>query len=182
MDEDFIEELGSGRDVKQAVALAAARAVDGVEFFREGTVASLVGELGLVIGNRFDEGIPHAFVVARARDLAVDVGKPGAELGVGFLPAGEADDSHAGRQFAIHREIVERGDELAVREVTRGTEDHNGAGLGQRSGDEVFAEGIAHELGGSFGQAASGGKAKSRPPPQKQFMRDMCRAHRNFKD
>ena len=134
VDEDVVEELRGGGDVEQAVALAAARGIDGIEFLREAAVALGIGELGLVIVDRFDERIPDCLVVAGARNLAVDLGEPGAELLVGFFPPGEADDFHAGRQFAIDGEVVERGDELAVGEVAGGAEDDDGAGLGASSG------------------------------------------------
>jgi hypothetical protein len=72
---------------------------------------------------------PRRVVMAGAGNLAVDIGEAGAEFLVGFLPPRETDDLHAGRQLAIDREVVERGDELAVGEIPGGPEDDHGAGL-----------------------------------------------------
>ena len=89
-------------------------------------------------------GFQTSLVMAGAGNLAVHLGQAGAEFVVGFVAAGEADDLHAGRQFAIDGEVVEGRDELAVGEVAGGAEDDDGARLRHRAGDEVFAEGIAH--------------------------------------
>src|SRR5690606_16776449 len=67
--------------------------------------------------------------------------------GVALLPAGETDDLHAGRQFAVNREIVQGGHELAVRQVAGGAENHNRARLRARTGDEVFAKRVRHGQG-----------------------------------
>ncbi len=108
----------------------------------EGLVARVIGELGLVVGDGFDERGPDVVVVSGAGDFAIDGGETFAEFGIGFFAAGEADDAGAGGQVAIGGEVVECGDELAVGEIAGGTEDNDGARLGARACDEVFAEGV----------------------------------------
>src|SRR5581483_7159495 len=48
-----------------------------------------------------------------------------------IVPAGEADDGEAVRQQLIDRQVVKRGDELAVRKVAGGAQDDHGAWLGR---------------------------------------------------
>ena len=98
-----------------------------------------------MVVNRLYERAPHPLVVAAARNLPVAGGQAGAERLVADRAAGNADDPGAGGQLAIHRQIIQCRDELAVGEITRGPEDDDGAGFSQRTGEEVFAEGV-HEV------------------------------------
>ncbi len=129
MKQDVIEKLGRGGDVEQAVAFSAASGIDLVEALGEGLVAVLIIELRFVIGDAFDEFPPDFLVVAGAGDLLVQLFQAAAEFFVGLVAACEADDVHAGRQLAVDGEIVERGDELAVGEVTGGAENDHRAWL-----------------------------------------------------
>ena len=150
LEQDFVEKLGGGCDVEQAIALAAAAGVNLVEAFSKGGVSCDIVELRLVVADAVDEILPNLRVVAAAGNLFVELFKSGAELGVGFFAAGEADDVDTGGQLAIDGEVVERGDELAVSQVSSGSEDHHGAWLGPVTGNEIFSERIRHSSAASF--------------------------------
>jgi hypothetical protein len=118
---------------------------------RAAAVARGVGELGLVVADGLDEGLPHLVQMAGARDLAVDA--PRARRGTRhpISPGAQTDDPHSRRQLAIDREVVERGNQLAVGQVAGRTENHHRARLRQRTGDRnsmIFTEGLPEPDGG----------------------------------
>ena len=140
--EDLIEELGSGCDIEQTVAFSAVFGIDRIEFLGQAFVACRIGELRGVVANGFNERFPDLVIMARAGNLAVQQFQPFAEFRVRLFTPRETDDFHAGGKLAVDSQIIKRRDELAVRQVSGGTEDDDRTRLGGRAGDKVFAEGI----------------------------------------
>src|SRR6185295_12764145 len=66
-------------------------------------------------------------VERRRRELLQILAQLGAERGVVHLGAADADDRELLRQEAGDREVVERRDQLALREVAGSAEDHQDA-------------------------------------------------------
>jgi hypothetical protein len=64
----------------------------------------------------------------------------------GFFPAGKTNYRYGRRQFAIGRQIVKRGNELAMGEIAGRTEDHDSARLGHGPYGKPFAQRIALRL------------------------------------
>ena len=62
------------------------------------------------------------FVVALAGNLAIQLSRGRNGILVGLVAAGKAHDPQAGGQVSIDGEIVQRRDELAMRQVAGGAE------------------------------------------------------------
>ena len=129
--ENRFELIWSGCKIKKAIAASAVRFVDFVEAFGQALVTGLVAEFALVIKNRLRKRVP---------DLVAP------EVVVDFLPAREADNCHGGRQVAVGREVIQRRHEFAVREITRGAEDHNRARLRHCARGNSFAKRVWFRL------------------------------------
>ena len=111
-----------------------------------------------MIAHALDKFPPHLLVVAAARNLFIQFLQPAAELLVRFLPAGEANDVHPGRQFTINGEVVECRDQLAVGEITRSPKNDDSAWLRAAAGNEIFTKRIGHGTEGSFTASPYKGK------------------------
>jgi hypothetical protein len=61
---------------------------------------------------------------------------------VGLFTTGKADHLELRRQVTAGGDVVEGGDELAIGEIARGTEDDDGAGLRAVTGEQRFLEGV----------------------------------------
>ena len=70
-----------------------------------------------------------------------------AELFVGLRAAGESDNGERRRKLSFVGEIVQRRDELAMREVARRAENHQHARLWCPSADEPLTQGVLRQLG-----------------------------------
>jgi hypothetical protein len=143
--EDGFEELGGGGKVKEAVGGSAAFLVELVEQLAQRFVAFDVLELALMIVDGLGETGPEFVGVGLAGMLFVGGFEFGAEDVVALVPTGEADDFELRWQVAPGGDVVQGGDELAVREVSGGSEDDDGAGFSAAFLDEGFLERVFHE-------------------------------------
>ena len=129
-----------GCKIKKAIPAGTVDFVDLIKAFSQPLVTSLVVELALVIKNRLSKRPPNFVAHSLAGKLARSFFKIAPEFVITFLAASESDNRHRGRQLAIGRQVVQRGDELAVREIACGAEDHNGTRLRHSPGGKPFPE------------------------------------------
>ncbi len=93
-----------------------------VQLRLQGVVALEIAELALVVGDALRKLRPEVVVVALPGDLPVQFLESLAEFLVRLLPAGEPDHAEPRGQVSVGGEIVEGGDQLAVRQVARRAE------------------------------------------------------------
>lgn len=77
--------------------------------------------------------------------------KFGAENFVTLFATGEADDFELRGEVTSCGDVIKGGDKFPVGEVTRGSEDDDGAGFRTILLDECFLEGVFHERFSFFG-------------------------------
>jgi hypothetical protein len=63
-----------------------------------------------------------------------------------FRPAGKSHNTQRRRQFTVHRQIIQGGDEFTARQVARGAKNNYRAGLWAHARGQVFAERIASDI------------------------------------
>ena len=125
-----------GRQVEQAVARRAVRAIDLLQNLAQRVIALIVGKLGTVVVNPLGQRLPDGGIDrAEARELSNALLEFHAELFVGLRAAGKSDDAERRRKLAFVGEIVQRRDELAMCEVARRAENHQHARLWCPSAD-----------------------------------------------
>ena len=126
VEEDVVEELGRRGKVIKPVR-AGSLGLHLVEPRFQGEVTFMIAEFARVVADVLRKTRPEIVVVALARDFLVQFLESLAEFLVRFLAAGDADDAESRRQIAVGGEVVKRGDELAVGEVTGCSKDHENA-------------------------------------------------------
>ena len=122
--DDHREELGRGREVEGARHRLAG---DGVELLERGGDVGVgvgVAEAARHVAQLREQAVEHAVVGRRAREAADRLGRHLAVLLVGHLAARDPDQVEVARQGALVREVVDRRQQLAPREVAGGAEDH----------------------------------------------------------
>ena len=124
------ERLRRHGEVVEAVAAGAALGVELLEHLPDAILALLVVELGADVAHPRGEPVPDVLPERIARELLHRLLHRGGELLRRLRRARDADDRELLRQQLAVGERVERGDQLALRQVARGTEDHDGARLG----------------------------------------------------
>ena len=148
--DDRREELGCDRQVEDPVA---PRAVAPVELLERG--------LELLVrlrGRRTSRGRRRCGTGELGPDLS-EVGPAllgqrflvvGAQVVVGPVAAGEADDGVFGRQVSAPGQVVERRHELAMGQVARRAEEDHGAGLGHSGPGQGLPQWVRIGRGGRF--------------------------------
>ncbi len=122
--DDHREELGRGREVEGAVERFARALVEAVEHERELAVDAVVVErAGHVLDVR-EQSREHVLVGGAAREGADRLLALGAVVVALLLFARDPHEVKALGQRPLVREVVERGQQLAPREVAGGAEDH----------------------------------------------------------
>ena len=185
MVDDRREELGGDGQVIEPVAARAVGAVELLEPLLELCVArgvvegpgredDVAGELGPELGE-----VGAAALRQRLLEL-------GAEVVVGPVAAGEADDREFGRAGSPPRQVIQRRDELAVGQVAGRPEQHHRARLGhpgprqrlsQRVGlGHALASGIAHPRAGEVVRRAGQG-----PPARSSSIRQPERFYESLR-
>jgi hypothetical protein len=114
--------------------------VDFIEAFRQPLVTRFVAELALVIKDRLCRRLPDFIAHSLARKLAGGFFEITPEFLITFFTACESDNGHGGRQVAIGREVIQRRDEFAMREIAGGAENHNRARLRHCASGNSFAK------------------------------------------
>lgn len=74
-----------------------------------------------------------------------------AELLIGPVAAGEADDGVFAGEVAASGEVIECGDELAMGEVAGRAEEDDGAGVGDAGPGQGLPQGVGFRRGGCLG-------------------------------
>ena len=158
--DDDREELRRGREVVGAVERLARLLVEHVERRAQRLVALGVVEVGGDVLDVLQQPVEHRVVGRAARELDDRLAALAREVVVALLAPGDADQLEALRQRALVREVVERGEQLAVREVAGGAEDDERGGR-DRQALEPFDERVLLGLGGGRGVDGH----RSQPPP-----------------
>ena len=127
--DDHRHRLRRDCEVVDAVAARAALGVELVHALQELVVLAAVREIDRHVVRRLGQPVPDVLVEVVAAELAHRVLHLVAELVVRPLGAGCADDREVLRQELAHRECVQRGEDLAVRQVAGGAEDDQHARL-----------------------------------------------------
>ena len=123
------EGLRRHREVVESVAARPALGVDLLEHAPNPVLTLLVGELGADVAHPRGEPVPDVLPERIARELLHGLLHRGSELLRRVGRACNADDRELLREQLAIGERVERGNELALGQVARGTEDHDGARL-----------------------------------------------------
>ena len=141
---DLVKELRSRREVKETIGSRAPFFVELIEFGFEAFVAFRVLKLASVIVNGLSEATPEFVAVALAGVLLVGRFQFGPEHVIRFVPASKSDHLELRRQVATGRDIVERGDQLSVGQIARGSENDKRARLRTIAVKEGFLKGVFH--------------------------------------
>ena len=121
---DGAEHAGRDGQVVDAVAAGAVGAIELLELLAEAREVRRVLELARHVVEAAGEVGPDRLVDGLApRELRDRVAHGRPELLLADVGEGEADDRHARREQARDREVVERRDQLAARQVPGGAED-----------------------------------------------------------
>ena len=139
--DDDREELRRGREVEAAVQRLAGLLVDLRQHRREALVDRVVVERPADVARALEELREHLLVGRAARELADGARRELPELVVGEVRARAADEREVLGQRALVGEVVERGQELAAREVAGRAEDHERRGV-DRQALEPGGEGV----------------------------------------
>src|SRR6266540_4236505 len=129
-------------EVVDTVAARAALFVKLGERGREPVLAFLVGEVRWDVAHAFGQRIPDVFAELVARVVLDRFLHSLAELVIGLLGAGHADEAEAFRQQPAKRERVQRREELALREVAGGAEDREDAWIRSPPDLQAFEQGV----------------------------------------
>jgi hypothetical protein len=173
----FAEALGDGRvgvgrrrEVEETVAAGAVGVILLSEAFAEARVRREVVELAGNVVQVAGKAVPELVLERLTRELRDGLLHLGAELLIGLLAAGEANDGEAAGQKAPAGEVVERWHELARRQVARGAEDHDGACV--RSAVEAHA--CSERVGGNVCRHDVGGSTDFTAWPPNSFRSAAC--------
>ena len=125
--QDRFELLRRDGEIKKPIPARAAFSIDLIEAFRQTLVACRIVEFALMIENGLGEAVPDFVAHCLSRilprsPLPVPCGIPRP-----FLGGGRNRPLSRRRQFAIGRDVVERRNEFAMRQITGRAENHNGA-------------------------------------------------------
>jgi hypothetical protein len=153
--DDDREERRRGREVEAAVHPLAGVVVELVQGAGERLVHARLVERAGDVADLLEQLLEHRLVGLAPRELLDRLLGHVAELLVGHLRARHANEVEALGQRALVREVVDRRQQLAVREVARGSEDDQRRGV-DRQALEPLDEGV-------LGADGSGDSAHSSP-------------------
>ena len=154
------ERLRRHGEVVEPVAAGAALGVDLLEHAPDPVLALLVVELGADVAHPGRERVPHVLAERVARVLLHRLLHRGGELRRAARRARDADDRELLRQELAVGERVERRDQLPLRQVARGAEDHDRA----RLGPPPQLQALEQRVGGLAGHAAASEPTLARMP------------------
>jgi hypothetical protein len=92
------------------------------------------------------EHLPNFVTDRLPGKLASGLFKIPPEFVITFVATSESDNRGTGGQLTVGREVIQRGDKFAMREIARGAEDHNGAWLGHWPSGKPFPERVWFRL------------------------------------
>jgi hypothetical protein len=122
--DDDREEVGRRREVEGARHVLTCALVELRERLAQTAVAGHVVEGELDIAELLEQAVEHAWIRRRAAEGADRLTRDVAVLVVAHRAARDADQVEALRQRAFVREVVDRREQLASREVAGSAEDH----------------------------------------------------------
>src|SRR5271166_1614480 len=132
--DDDAEKVGRGRHIEKEIAVLAVIVIDLPETIFEARISGGIVEISADVVDALDEVIPDFCIDGAAGKFLEIFSGLFARVLVAHGTAAEADDGEIGREQLLAGEIVERGDELAAREVSGKAEDDHDAGVGHASG------------------------------------------------
>ena len=142
VDEDLVEELRCGRNVKQTVAIAAAGAVDFIEFRGEALVSCGIMKLRLMIVDGFDERLPNSSSWPDRETFRLISASPARNSSSDFSRRAKPTIFTPGRKLAIDRQIIRAGISLRCVRSPVAPKITTVQGSAIVAGDEVFAKRI----------------------------------------
>ena len=160
LSDDRRHRLRRDGEVVDAVPARAALLVDLVQEPGEVVLTALVGEVERDVARRLGQPVPDVLVEVVAAELADGVLHLVAELVVRPVRAGGADDRELLRQELAAGERVERGEDLAVRQVAGGAEDDEHARLRRAPSPSPSSSGFS-ATGASVIPALSGARHRT---------------------
>src|SRR5207244_119447 len=125
--------------------------------------AIVIAELAAMVKNVLCEALPQLVLHGLSRKLFDGLLDFAAELLVRFVAPCKPDHGEAGGEIAVGRDVVERGNEFAVREIASRAENHHGAWLRHGPAGEAFAQRI--DLWFIRNDRAHGGSSRWENPP-----------------
>jgi len=146
--DDRLEDGGWGREVVDAIAPRLALLVELGQRRGEVVLALLVGEVHRDVVHAFGKRLPDVVTERIARVLLHRGLHPFPELVVRLFRARDADDGEVLGQEAAVRERVERGEQLAFRQVPGRAEDDEDAGVRCPPNLQPFEQRVVLERGG----------------------------------
>src|SRR5204863_7850358 len=144
--ENRFELIRAGRQVKETVAARAMALVELLEAFGQLLITSFITKLAPVIKDRLRKRVPDLLAHRLTRKLACGFFEVTPEFVVTFVAPSESYDDHTRWQFAVGRQVIQRRDEFAMREITRSTEDNDAAWLCYGPRRQSFAERVCFGL------------------------------------
>jgi hypothetical protein len=102
------------------------------ETFGQLLVTSFITKLAPVIKNRLRKRVPDFVAHRLTRKLARGFFDITPEFVIAFVAPSESHDDHAGWEFAVRCQVIQRRDKFAMREITRSAEDYDAAWLRDR--------------------------------------------------
>ena len=140
--QDDGELIGRHGKVVKAIAPGAAFAVGLLHLGGEGAVSLGIVKGTLVVMDRGGKARPEFLVEGCPGKLSRRLLKFLAELLAGLLASCKADDRDRGRESPFGGKVIERRDQLAVRQISGCAENDEGAGLGSKAAGDSLAERI----------------------------------------
>ena len=126
---DRFELIRCDRQIEETVSARPAFLLDLPQALTEGSITLGVSKFALVIGNRFGEAIPQFVAHILSRMFARRFSQLSTKGLIRLLAPGHPDNGYFRRQFPIGRDVIKRGNELAMRQITRCSEDDDRARL-----------------------------------------------------
>ena len=169
--DDDGEELGGGRQVKDAVAVGPSLAIEPVELGGQPAVPGSVVERHPHIGDPLGKALPDGPIDRLAsRILLHRLLHVGAELILSEGRVGDADHAEARRKVAVEGQVIERRHQFARGQVPGGAEDNHRRRVGRAGQDQPVAQDI---LGQRYGRGL--GHALFRPDGVSPKLIAQCR-------
>ena len=139
---DGLELVRRDREIKKPITAGPALPINFLEALRQALVAGRIVELTLMIENGLGEAVPDFVAHRLARKFPGGFFLLLAEFLVRFRATRKTDHRQRWRQFAIGRDVVERGNQFPHRQVAGRPENHDRARLRHGPRREPLAERI----------------------------------------
>ena len=125
-----LEGLRRDRQIERVIAACAAVGVEFLQRLGESAERLLVVECALDEPDPLGQPVPHLLAVGCARVLPYRIADQFAEILVGPIPSGKADQGEVRRQQPAVGQVVDRRHQLLAGQIAGDSEDHHAARAG----------------------------------------------------